>query len=52
MHSEVLNEKRQQYFPALRHIREAEPLCGKQKTVAGESGEKRFTAREWAKRVA
>ena len=35
---EVLNEKGQQYFPALRHIREAEPLRGKQKTMAGESG--------------
>ena len=51
-HSEALNEKRQQYFPALRHIREAEPLCGKQKTMAGESKEKLCTARMWAKRVA
>ena len=35
---EALNEKRQQHFPALRHIRKAEPLRGKQKTMAGESG--------------
>ena len=31
-------------FPALRHIRETEPLCGKQKTMAGESGKKRCKA--------
>ena len=39
-------------FPALRHIRETGPLRGKQKTMLGEPGEKRCTAREWAKRVA
>ena len=39
---EALNERRQQYFRALRHIREAEPLCGNQKTTVGESGEKRW----------
>ena len=39
VHSEALNEKRQQYFPALRHNREAEPFCGKQRTMVGESGE-------------
>ena len=33
---ECFNKKRQQYVPALRHIREAEPLCGKQKTTVGE----------------
>ena len=49
---EVFNEKRQQYFPALRHIREAEPHRGKQKTMTGESREKWCTAREWAQRVA
>ena len=48
----VLNERRQQSFPSFRHIREAEPLRGKQKTMAGESREKWCTAREWAKRVA
>ena len=26
VHPEALNEKREQYFPALRHVREAEPL--------------------------
>ena len=35
VHSEALNEKRQQYFPALRHFGEAKRLCGKQKTMAG-----------------
>ena len=34
----ALNEKRQQHFPAIRHIRKADPLRGKQKTMAGESG--------------
>ena len=33
---EELNEKRKQHFPDLRHSREAEPLGGKQKTMAGE----------------
>ena len=52
VHPEALDERRQQIFPALPHIRENEPLRGKQKTTAGDSGEKRCTAREWAKRVA
>ena len=53
VHPEALNDKRQQYFPALRHIREAETLRGKQKTMAEESrGKQRCTARELAKRVA
>ena len=30
--------RRGSIFPALRHIREAEPIRGKQKTMAGESG--------------
>ena len=47
---EVVNKKRQQYFPALRHIREAEPLRGKQKTRAGQG--KWCTAGGCAKRVA
>ena len=38
---EALNYKRQQYFPALRHIRETGPLCGKQKKMVGESGKRR-----------
>ena len=32
----ALNKKRKQYFPALRHIREAEPLRVNQKTMARE----------------
>ena len=31
VHPEVLGERRQQYFPALRHIRETGPLRGEQK---------------------
>ena len=38
-------------FPALRHIKEAEPLCGKQRTMVGKSGKKRCAAGAWAKRV-
>ena len=49
---EARNWKRQQYFPALRHIRKAEPLRGKQKTMVGKSEKRRCTARERAKRVA
>ena len=44
----ALNEKRQQYFPALRYIRKAEPLCGMQKTMVGKPGKRRCTAGEWA----
>ena len=51
VHPEVLDKRRQQYFPALRYMRETGPLRGKQKKMVGESGEKRCTAREWAKRV-
>ena len=47
---EVLDEKRQPHFPALQHIREAEPLRGKLKTMAGESRKQWCMAREWAKR--
>ena len=50
--SEALNKKRQQKHPALRHTRRAEPLRGKQKTIAGGSGEKRCTAGERTKRMA
>ena len=40
VHPEVLDKRRQQYFPALRYIRETGPLRGKQKKMVGESGEK------------
>ena len=51
VHLEAHSKKRQQYFPALRHIWKAEPLRGKQKTMVGKSGKRRCTAGEWAKRV-
>ena len=49
VHPEVLNERRQQYFPALRHIRGTGPFRGKQKKMVGESGKKRCTAKRGGK---
>ena len=38
-------------FSSFRHIREAEPVCGTQKTMAGKPGKRRCAAGEWAKKV-
>ena len=47
VHLEVRDEKRQQYFPALRHKREKGPFRGKQKALVGAPRERVALQESW-----
>ena len=49
VHLEVRDERRQQYFPALRHKREKAPLRGKQNALVGAPRREGSPARKLAK---
>ena len=49
MEAEELDEKRQQYFPALGHRREKGPFRGKQKALVGAPRREGSFARKLAK---